>query len=474
MPLTLPSLHGTSRQKKDQNSPKFGAGSALKQKTVGISPTLTGGSSASASSSTSVLVSPACNLQVRIESPPLVMYGTRSESTGALLSGIFDLQVLQDEPLAMKTVYLAVYQRFKAKKHPQTNHFVTSCKDCQENINELARWDVLDHSANLPKMDHQYPFSHLLPGSLPATVDTALFAIDYFIKAVAISENPGEQPFIVSYPLKISRAVVRAQDRTSVRVFPPTSLVSTVVLPNVIYKSSAFPVEMTLEGVSEHHKNKDCKWKMRRINWRIDEITKIRADQCHKHAPPLGSDGLPVQDKGKYHIAEYTKTLSNGELKSGWKCDYAGKGKIQMVDYNIATHALAMGCCNIDDPTLGLSVNHVLVMELVIAEEAASGKSSRQPVPTGAARVLRMQFNLMVTERSGLGIAWDDEVPPVYADIPLSPPDYDKVAQLPKFEDLPPSLTVVQGINSQLSLLPSEGPRPVEGHNVTSPGLLPS
>lgn len=46
-------------------------------------------------------------------------------------------------------------------------------------------------------------------------------------------------------------------------------------------------------------------------------------------------------------------------------------------------------------------------------------------VPTGAARVLRMQFKLPITERSGLGIAWDDEVPPTYEDVrTLSPPNY--------------------------------------------------
>ena len=47
--------------------------------------------------------------------------------------------------------------------------------------------------------------------------------------------------------------------------------------------------------------------------------------------------------------------------------------------------------------------------------------------PTGAARVLRMQFNLNVTERCGLGISWDEEMPPVYEDVPASPPGYTKI-----------------------------------------------
>ena len=36
-----------------------------------------------------------------------------------------------------------------------------------------------------------------------------------------------------------------------------------------------------------------------------------------------------------------------------------------------------------------------------------------------------MQFKIPLVERSGLGIAWDDEVPPTYEDVrSLSPPHY--------------------------------------------------
>ena len=35
-----------------------------------------------------------------------------------------------------------------------------------------------------------------------------------------------------------------------------------------------------------------------------------------------------------------------------------------------------------------------------------------------------MQFNLLLTERSGLGISWDEEMPPMYEDVPASPPGY--------------------------------------------------
>lgn len=44
--------------------------------------------------------------------------------------------------------------------------------------------------------------------------------------------------------------------------------------------------------------------------------------------------------------------------------------------------------------------------------------------PTGAARLLRMQFRLHVTEHSGLGISWDTEMPPASGDVPAGAPGY--------------------------------------------------
>jgi hypothetical protein len=72
----------------------------------------------------------------------------------------------------------------------------------------------------------------------------------------------------------------------------------------------------------------------------------------------------------------------------------------------------------------GLKIIHNLILELVIAEEWAPNKKPSQATPTGAARVLRTQFALNVTERAGMGIAWDDEQPPMYDDVPASPPHY--------------------------------------------------
>ncbi|CAB4254118.1 similar to Saccharomyces cerevisiae YOR322C LDB19 Protein involved in regulating the endocytosis of plasma membrane proteins by recruiting the ubiquitin ligase Rsp5p to its target [Maudiozyma barnettii] len=227
-------------------------------------------------------------------------------------------------------------------------------------------------------------------------------------------------------------------------------------------------------------------------------------------------------------FTEEVRIISKGEMKSGWKTDFDQHGKIELVT-DIDCMPLTTGVrnpllyattakpippqtkphinlsCDIQDLELGIYVNHILAVEIVVAEETlqytngqpvsktpksastsstsvarddqrlaelsimfanqtawkgrpveedggslspSSSNNNSTPkaktessvsskvvsVPTGAARVLRMQFRLNVTERSGLGISWDEEVPPIYQDVKdyQNPPNYENaVAKTP-------------------------------------------
>lgn len=419
------------------------------------------------------------SLSFRIESPPLVLYGKPSESTGTLLSGLFTLDVLESVPFPMKSVYMALIQEVKTLK-PQHS----ACKDCLNHKTELARWDVLTHPAMLPKASHAYPFSHLVPGSIPASTSNNVFSVSYRLTAVAVPDNTKHNikdpanpdsmmqfpNFVYNRPLNIQRSIIRGPDRNSVRVFPPTDLVAQITIPSTVFPDSGFPFEMVLEGIASSNgdANRQTRWRMRKLNWRIDETCKIKAFRCpaHLHVPfhkalspsqsrsrsrssrptrgssansaahpsPLqGSGAAPTPGSPEEFFIEDVKCVGSGERKEGWKTDFSGKGKVELLDEYNST--LSKTSCDIDDPTFGLSTSHILFVEMVVAEEAITPRS-KQVLPTGAARVLRMQFNLNMTARSGLGIAWDDEVPPTYADVPLSPPEYQDGSQLPALEDV--------------------------------------
>ncbi|CAK7905699.1 protein Ldb19p [[Candida] anglica] len=649
------------------------------------------------------------SLAIKLESPPIILYGPAQESTGSIVSGLLLLEVdpkqgsstlspstsrtppsgvstpipshssigaVPDRPstptyeestassVSLDTVTLSLVQTVRyTRPFVVSSSSVASCKSCAVQNNVLARWDVVTHTTAIQPGSHAYPFSHLLPGSLPASSKLGSYHSTSYIKYELIAEANGNKQEVarVSLPLNIARSILRGPDRNSLRVFPPTEVTASAVLPNVVYPKSSFPIGLKLDNVV--NERGDRRWRMRKLTWRIEESVKVRAAVCEKHESKLkafeetqkrvnlhrelktggsgaagssGSGGSSGENKGSLHHStiqtntlfsispsaqqalqqrqqdeaaeaaaaaiearvranvdiepereventnleeafledfgsalpstnststttpsnntgesrpprettsatpspnihspgsvtstgfvgsnsstanpqqaspidltesiylEEIRTVNHGEIKSGWKSDFSGKGRIEL-QAEISAINLSSGllrhvtkktsrepsntsqkdhdreglrngatiACDIEDPNLGIYVNHTLVVEVVIAEEllqsaekragtpnslrpvtsvasqhsvdspglhpvsstvstnslSASMASNTQPgVPSGAARVLRMQFKLPFTERSGLGIAWDDEVPPTYEDVrTLSPPTY--------------------------------------------------
>lgn len=554
-----------------------------------LSPTLLNASANSIPSADSF------KLILKLESSPVILYGDPSESTGFIILGVLKLDVSKEFE-ELQTVTLSLVQTFKYSRTfclPS----VSGCKNCKERKTTLARWDVLTDTASFPQGVHGYPFSHLLPGSLPPTSKLGSSHSDAFIRydLIAVATVPhSTAQTTIRLPLHVSRLVLRGPDRNSLRVFPPTEVSASAVLPNVVYPKSTFPIELKLDNIVSNLSER--RWRMRKLAWRIDETTLVRAHACpkhlskvkhaeesHKRSPsttPKGSSNMhhstihknmhmlanasqhyhnsrsaipqghteqnvdttleddEVNDmRGRNDTAptralenfandfgtgdplvplvsasaggsvapirpaqrtpeatpeepqapqehlyiEEVRTVSHGEVKSGWKSDFSGRGHIEMVaeisaanfstglnkhialksstDKDLDDGNLRNGAnvaCDIDDSTLGVFVSHTLIVEMVVAEElihavkkktktdnslapvnsAGGGAGSPEVntsastgVPTGAARVLRMQFKVVLTERSGLGIAWDDEVPPTYEDVrTLSPPTYQETS----------------------------------------------
>ncbi|ODV63151.1 Ldb19p ASCRUDRAFT_74533 [Ascoidea rubescens DSM 1968] len=560
-------------------------------------------------------------LTLSLESPPLIFYGSPKNSSGALLSGLLILKIpnknssdsIPSDPTTINSVQIKLLQIVNySKPFLPPSSVISSCSKCKHKTTELARWDVLVSSTAFSPGRQVYPFSHLLPGSLPASsvlgsTHTATITYQLVATSKCLYKNK-ETTVDTTLPLKIMRSFLKEQDKHSLRVFPPTNVTASATLPNVIYPKSNFSIELKLDGMVDKENKK--RWRMRRMNWRIEENVKVRANCCsssyhdtklkviqqhiketqHTFPPkklstfnmiftnssvssvdqsqqnrelddelfdnnqnnstPSSNDNLsesntnqseneisdhdlvfsnhdrpatpstPLsitsstssapQTKSKEEEAlflEELRTIAFGSAKSGWKSDFTGNGCIELVA-NIDVQRVSTGfsnyihsssstklvpsntltqganmSCDISDPTLGIYVNHVLVVEVVIAEESVqprakdyitnppaphqktspthSANSNSNPpnnnselkasneitdstesgIPTGSARVLRMQFNLNVAERSGFGIAWDDEVPPTYEAVKsLSPPTYAEVTDSPSLLCLSPLL----------------------------------
>lgn len=357
---------------------------------------------------------PPGRLEMEIESPPLVFYGSPSASSGALLSGQLKL-VVDEAEIPVKDFDMVLRASVTTRK-PVANH----CSDCATKISELCRWSFLKEPMTLKKGTYKFPFSHLLPGRLPASSHGILANVDYSL--VAKTTTQSDETITFDRDIKVMRAVMPGNDKNSVRIFPPTTLTAHLTLPSVIHPIGEFPVHFRLDGCVKKAKENMTRWRLRKMFWRIEETSKMISPACPKHAHKIGGEG-----KGVLH--NDTHTIGSDEFKSGWKTDFeSGDGQIEM-EFRAAIRPGKISVCDVESPA-GLSVTHCLVIELVVAEEYCPNiKNPRLSTPTGAARILRMNFNLVVTERSGLGISWDEEQPPMYGDVPASPPGYIKMEE---------------------------------------------
>ncbi|KAH2163705.1 hypothetical protein KXW33_004895 [Aspergillus fumigatus] len=349
-------------------------------------------------------------LDVIVESPPLVCYGTPANSTGALFSGRLRITVSeQANAVTLDKFDMKLLIKITTKK-PVSRE----CPNCASRTEELTSWNFLTESLTLKHGEHDFPFSYLFPGHLPASCNGSLGQVEYYLSARAHDTN-GEE-YTYRMPLHIKRAILPGNDKSSIRIFPPTNLTGRIVLPSVVHPIGTFPVQMTLSGVVDKGEETQTRWRLRKMMWRIEEHQKIISAACSKHAHKIGGEG-----KGVLH--QETRIIGHKEEKDGWKTDFDTAGGEISMQFEASINPTCNPVCDLEVPN-GLEVKHNLVIELIVAEEFCPNRNTRSITPTGAARVLRMQFHLHVTERSGLGISWDEEMPPVYEDVPASPPGY--------------------------------------------------
>jgi hypothetical protein len=348
-------------------------------------------------------------LDMAVESPPLVSYNTPTNSSGALFSAQLQLNVIDPE-VTIESFDVELSCSVTVKK-PVHQH----CTECSTKITSLKKISLTPEPLYLHKGMHKFPFSYLFPGYLPASTNSTLVNLEYSLNAVA-KTTTGEKITLTKI-IPLTRSVLPGNDKHSIRVFPPTNLTASVNLNPCIHPIGEFPVTLRLSGITSKTKDSTVRWRLRKLNWRIEEHEKMISPACAKHAVKLGGEG-----KGILH--EDIRTVGDGNVdyqKTPWKSDFDA-GEVD-AEFNCAINPAKKPVCDVEAPN-GLSITHNIIVEMVVAEDWSPKNKPTQITPTGSARILRTQFHLMLTERSGLGISWDEETPPVYEDVPASPPPY--------------------------------------------------
>jgi len=371
----------------------------------------------------------AAGLDWKIESPPIVFYGDAENSTGALVSGQLFLTIKEDS--VEVDSFNAGLNIHVVQKRPFASH----CHDCANQFTELKHWTFLTHPTTLPRGTHQFPFSILLGGHLPATTDTPLMSIGYEFKAEAIlARSPTASagscaPIKFEKVLDVRRSLIEPDaPHHSVRVFPPTNIKASAHYDQVVHPTSKHTLALRLDGLTTiNHVNHTTEfWKLKKIAWRLEETIKTIAPACEKHAPPPAAPGAVAPKKGLQRTE--TRTLGEKTTFDGWKADYSNEGNAEYeLEYGVHTHRHghhpAKHAC--DAKSLdGTEVSHTLMIEMVVSKEWCPVGKPHLTTQTGTGRILRMHYSVAMSEFPGLGVSWDNEAPPMYQDVPPSPPTY--------------------------------------------------
>lgn len=386
-------------------------------------------------------------LQFIQESPPNIFYGKANSSSGALFSGRLNVKLV-DEQVTLTRITAKLVARIVAKKP-----VAKDCLECQQRDTEVDSWDFLKNPVTMRRdqpAKNGMPVSCRIPGHLPTTTHGILASVEYFMNIIATTTSGRD--IKLRYDMLIARALPLPGEKHSLRIFPPTDLQVHLSMVPYIHPIGRFTASFRLSNIncppSPKRPDMHTRWMIRKLTWKLEENERMISPACDKHASKVGGEG-----RGREH--DEVNILMRDDVFEGFKTDYQA-GEIDCeFSFTLTSKNNKRVLCDVDTGT-GYTVKHSLIIELIIAEEWQSNSKADKWGATGQARVLRSQFGLTVTERAGLGIAWDEEEPPLYQDMALEPP--------PTYEHefgLPP-LTEAQrtALAEQARAQTSRGPAP--------------
>ena len=369
----------------------------------------------------------AAKLEIVVESPPLIFYGSSAGSTGALLGGQLKVAVT-DAEVTLETLSMRLQIRTHFSKP-----VVRECNDCATRTEEVFAWTFLREPKKLVRGTHSFPFSYLLPGTLAASTHSRLATIDYALAATA--KTASNDTIRSTYPIELKRAMPEpTMNRTSDRIFPPTNLKTQLEHAPVMYPIGEHLCLFRINGIVHQDKQAKFRWRLRRLTWTINEVATTISPPCSKHVAKASSN-----DKGGIEHKE-TRQIGQGEIKNGWKSDFSPEHGTTDLEFKVSVNPAKNATCDVHALGGKIDVKHQLVVELIISEEVSHLKHEHWSA-TGSARVLRAQHVVQLSERTGMGISWDEEQPPMYEDVPESPPYYntaisDFVGEIPEDDEL--------------------------------------
>ncbi|KAM0420977.1 hypothetical protein ACHAPT_011220 [Fusarium lateritium] len=333
-----------------------------------------------------------------------------------LVSGEVTVEV-HEERVYMAQLDAEVNLRI-AYKRPFKSH----CNACRNWNHQLASCQLLAQPTTLTYGKHTFPFSALIEGDHPASMETSLISVKYGLAteaqcarhgAATLETAKNEQAIIV----RPSPPDPRSAQRTVTTVDPITII--THHEPVIDAKNSnRFSFELGGLNGSNGAIGDLKQWKLDEIKWHIVETTKTTLPACEKHRP------ASLSDMGRVMRIRDTQVLAKSGIKDGWALNStAGDLKANMgFDYTIKNRQPQKGgpgfACD-NKWAGGFEISHRLIVWFCLSlERSQSAKAELTE------RVMRVSYDVVLTDPTSKDLDWDSRVPPTYEEVGGSPPDY--------------------------------------------------
>jgi arrestin-related trafficking adapter 1 len=278
-------------------------------------------------------------------------------------------------------------------------------------------------------------------------MDTPLMSIAYEFNAEAVVAQKASACHGSITPVKFERTIEVKRclpesdlPHHSVRIFPPTNIKAGAHYTQVLYPTGRNTLSMRLDGLTTKRPIEKTieYWKLKKVTWRLEENIRTIAPACAKHTP--GGVVTAGAKKGVERVEKYV--LGEESRTGGWKADYTSSsdGNVEFEFDFFCTPRRHGGARYAADSRSrdGTQVSHNLMVELVVSREWAPANRPEMCSQTGTGRILRMHYRVVITEQGGMSVSWDNECPPVYQDVPPSPPGYPDEGGPVDYESLEP------------------------------------
>ncbi|KAM5349910.1 hypothetical protein ACJ41O_006415 [Fusarium nematophilum] len=367
--------------------------------------------------------SPAVCLESTNENSHISLHSNNEQAPAVLVSGEVTVAV-HEETINLTRLGVELDLQILYKQP-----FKSHCSACRTWNQQLTSSQLVSRPTELSRGKHIFPFSALVEGDHPASVENPLILVKYNLTtkaqyarqgATSLETAKNERTIIVDRVPTVPRTPQAAV--STIEPIKITARYSPLAHPE---KASRFALELDGLNVVDDVTGASQTWELDQLTWHLIETTKLCRRTCEKHSTSVPAGG----DMSRVLRIRDTQVLGKCRLQDGWSSEGSGPDAKVNVDFEYMVNTerpQKQGPGYICDSKWpgSFEISHRLVVWFYLSlRDSQQAKDSSKKF-AGCDRVFRVSYDVVLADCAGKDVAWDAEVPPAYGEVDGGPPGY--------------------------------------------------